>query len=138
RAHPSLRSLVAAGVLDFARYDAGSDLAIRLGSGEVLAPGSLANPMAVLANYVFDALPQDCFFLQEDGELAQGLVALVSPQPEPIRDDPELLDRLEIHWSRRPVAGEPYGEPDLDRLIASYREHLSGAALLFPVGALRG
>jgi hypothetical protein len=138
RDHPSLRPLAAAGVLDLARYDAGSDLALRLQhSGEVLAPGTLANPLAVIANYVFDALPQDCFFLREDGEIEQGLVALVSPQPEPIRNDPELLDRLEIHWSRRPVEGAPYGEPDLDRLLASYREQLSGTALLFPVGAFR-
>jgi hypothetical protein len=142
RAHPSLQPLVAAGVLDFARYDAGSDLAIELShSGEVLAPGSLANPVAnpiaVIANYVFDALPQDCFFVGENGELERGRVALVSPRPEPIQDDPELLDRLEIHWSRRPVEGAPYGEPDLDRLLAFYSERLSDTALLFPVGGLR-
>jgi hypothetical protein len=138
RSHPSLQPLVEAGVLDFARYDAGTDHEIALcHSGERLVPGSLANPLAVIANYVFDTLPQDCFLFGEDGGLELGLVSLVSPRPEPIRDDPELLDRVEIHWSRRPVVGAPYGEPDLDRLLAHYGERLRSTALLFPVGALR-
>ncbi len=138
RSHPSLQTLVAAGVLDFARYDAGTDDEMSLShSGDVLAPGSLRNPLAVIANYLFDGLPQDCFFFDDGGALERGLVSLVSPRPEPIRDDPEILERVEIHWSRRAVVGAPYGEPDLDRLLAHYGERLRSTALLFPVGALR-
>jgi hypothetical protein len=138
RSHPSLQPLVATGVLDFARYDAGLDLGLELNaSGERLAPGDFKNPLAVIANYVFDSLPQDCFFLGEDGALEEGRIALASPCPEPIRDDPEILERVEIHWSRVPAAPAPYGEPDLDRLLAFYRERLRDTALLFPVGALR-
>ena len=138
RSHPSLQPLVAAGVLDFARYDAGEDLDLALSeSGEVLSPGRLANPLVVIANYLFDGLPQDCFHFGADGEFEEGLVALVSPQPEPIRDDPALLERVEIHWSRRPAADAPYGEPDLDRLVAHYRQRLRATTLLFPVGGLR-
>jgi tetratricopeptide (TPR) repeat protein len=138
RSHPSLQALVAAGVLDFARYDAGRDDEIALShSGDVLAPGSLRNPLTVIANYLFDGLPQDCFFFGEDGALEVGLVSLVSPRPEPIHDDPEILERVEIHWSRRAVVGAPYGEADLDRLLTQYGERLRSTALLFPVGALR-
>ena len=137
RAHPALQDLVAAGRLDFAPFDASLDREIRCSSGTVLAPGTLANPLAVIANYVFDSLPQDCFFLTEEGELRIGLVTLTSPRAEPILDDPEVLERVEIAWSQGPEVDGYYGEPDLDRLLTGYRGRLRDTALLFPVGALR-
>jgi tetratricopeptide (TPR) repeat protein len=139
RAHPALAPLVAAGLLDFAVYDAGEavDGELRLAvSGEVLAPGSLGNPLVAVANYVFDGLPHDCFFFEED-EVREGLVVLTSPEPEPVLDDPAILERVEIAWERRPLAGSPYPEPLLGRILEGYRERLRDTALLFPVGALR-
>jgi tetratricopeptide repeat protein/putative S-adenosyl-L-methionine-dependent methyltransferase len=138
RCHPALRPLAQAGHLDFARYDAGSDVEIRLlGTGETLAPGTLGNPLCAIANYLFDSLPQDCFRVTAEGELRELRVTLSSPRPELILDDPELLGRVRIAWEEAPVAGDPYGEPGLDRLLAGYRERLRDTHLLFPVGALR-
>jgi tetratricopeptide (TPR) repeat protein len=135
--HPSLQPLVETGRLDFARYDAGQDLEIRLRhSGETLGPGALGNPLVVIANYVFDGLPQDCFHVQ-GGEIREDWATLLSTQPEPLLDDPELLERLEVSWEERPTAPGRYGDPDLDRLLESYADWLDDTHLLFPAAALR-
>src|SRR5262245_42805416 len=72
--HPFLRSYVDSGRLDFARFDAERDTEIKLEiSGTVLRPGAVKNPLAVMANSVFDSLPQDLFAVT-GGQLHEGLV----------------------------------------------------------------
>lgn len=137
RSHPSLQPFVEAGLLDFACYDAGRDLEVRLShSGDVLAPGAVANPVAVLANYVFDSLPQDLFTLRA-GRLHEGLVALTSPRRERDLDDPGLLSRVELTWTHRPCGPGAYGDPDLDGLLDEYARTLGETAILVPVASLR-
>lgn len=147
RHHPALRPLVEAGLVDFARYDAGVDVEIALtSSGLVLAPGTVANPLAVIANYVFDGIPQDCFTVRA-GHLYESLVSLTLPQRPGSRhieadlDDPALLERMELGWTHRAVSpgGSPdyYGAEDLDRILAEYAAELPETSVLFPVAALR-
>ncbi|HZF11704.1 MAG TPA: hypothetical protein VFE33_23200 [Thermoanaerobaculia bacterium] len=139
RNHPALQPLVAAGLLDFARYDAGTDVEIALThSGETLTPGAVANPLAVIANYVFDGIPQDAFTVRA-GHLYESLVTLSAAQPEADLDEPALLERIDLGWKHRPVSsGSPgyYGEADLDRILAEYSAELPETTVLLPVAAL--
>ncbi|MBC6421522.1 MAG: hypothetical protein GDA43_09875 [Hormoscilla sp. SP5CHS1] len=57
----------------------------------------MKNPVVVLANYFFDSIPQDCFYIK-DGQLYESLVTLSTPQAEPELDDPALLDRVQISY----------------------------------------
>ncbi|HEY0557277.1 MAG TPA: hypothetical protein VGG20_23680 [Thermoanaerobaculia bacterium] len=139
RSHPSLRPLVDSGTVDFAVYDAGADREIRLlHSREVLAPGTLRNPLAVVANYVLGGLPQDAFLLRA-GRLHPGLVTLTSPQAEPDVENPEILSRAELcfEYGDEAVNGDFYGEPDLDSLLQGYRQEVPDTELSFPCSALR-
>lgn len=135
--HPALQPLVAAGRLDFARFDAEqpAELVLRH-AGTRLAPGSLNNPLILVANYFFDSIPQDAFYL-EDGRLNESLVSVLAPRTEAERDDPSLLQRVRLAYERRPVAGSYYGDGELDGLLDDYRQLLSGTALAFPCAALR-
>jgi hypothetical protein len=55
--HPSLKSLVELGLLDFAVFDAEKDTTLKLlHCGDVITPESRKNPMVFVANYVFDTL----------------------------------------------------------------------------------
>jgi hypothetical protein len=89
RTHPRLRPLLDAGRLDLARYGVGSGEPLVLErSGRVLAAGSLANPLVVIANYLFDVLRQDLFVIDGalDGERrADGAPAapVDAPVPDP-------------------------------------------------------
>ena len=137
RAHPSLQPWIEAGILDFASFDAERDRELALlVSGAVLAPGTLRNPLVVIANYVFDSLPQDAF-TTAGGRLFESLVTVSSPQAEPDLDDPAILERAEIEFRDEPAEGACYEDPAWERLLESYRQRLPAASFLFPTAALR-
>ena len=64
--HAHLQPFVEAGVLDFATFDIEKDGALQLQlSQQELTPATAANPMVVIANYVFDSVPQDLFRIEK-------------------------------------------------------------------------
>lgn len=137
RNHPALQSFVEAGLLDFARYDAGEDQEIQLGhSGEILSPQTLRNPLVVLANYVFDGIPQDAFTIRE-GNLFEMRVVVTVPDQEADPDDPSLFESMQIGWEETPAAEAPYGDPELDGILQEYAGRLDGTTVLFPCAAIR-
>jgi len=137
RNHPDLQPLVESGSLDFALYDAEEDLELRLShSGEVLSAQTLRNPLIVLANYVFDGLPQDAFSVR-GGKLYECLVTLAAPEEEPDPEDPGMIGRLQASWDERPSPPELYGDPELDRILQEYVERPADATFLFPCAAIR-
>jgi tetratricopeptide (TPR) repeat protein len=136
QAHPWLGPWVEQGWLDFARFDAGHDRELRLRhAGERLAPGGVSNPLVVLANYVFDGLPQDAFAIQA-GQLCESLVSLTSPQGEADLSAPDLLDRVQIAYAHRPLNGAYYDDPDWEDILRDYGARLVDTAFLFPCAAL--
>lgn len=135
--HPQLRPFVEQGRLDFARFDAAADRTIRLrASGRELQPGTVANPVVVVANYLFDSIPQDLFSV-EDGELFAVTVGLASPQEEPDRHDPEVITRIEMQYDRFPVEPSFYGDEASERILRFYRDTLDGTVVTFPQTALQ-
>lgn len=136
REHPSLAPWVEQGWLDFARFDAGNDRELRLRhAGETLAPGGVRNPLVVLANYVFDSLPQDAFAIRY-GQLCESLVSLTSPQEEADLSAPDLLDRVQIAYAHQPLNGTYYDDPDWEDILRDYGARLADTAFLFPCAAL--
>ncbi len=137
QAHPSLQPFVAQGLLDFARFDAAAPHELVLAqAGTTLRPGAPGNPMVVLANYVFDGIPQDAFAI-DGGHVYESLVTLSSPRPEPDLDDPDLLTRLELSYRPVRITGAYYDDPDLERILRAYEQRLPDTTLLFPSVALR-
>ncbi|GAB4188978.1 MAG: hypothetical protein OHK0022_01110 [Roseiflexaceae bacterium] len=133
-AHPLLQPLLGQGRLDFARFDAATPHDLRLRhAGLVLAAGALRNPLVVLANYCFDALPQDAFALK-NGQLHERLIALAYKPDSPPEAEP--IERLLIRYSDRPIAPDYYGDPDLDAILRGYGERLDNTSLLLPTAAL--
>lgn len=138
RSHAWLQPLVAAGQLDFARFDIMRDEALALDqAGTVLAPGTVKNPLVVIANYCFDSVPQDVFHI-EKGQAFAGTVTLSSPQAEPDLADPQLLNRLEISCDYQPVKGPCYPDAEWNDILDGYRQKLSNTNVLFPIAVLQG
>lgn len=136
REHPSLKPFIEDGRLDFALFDAEhpGELAL-LHSGQTLAPGTVRNPLIVLANYFFDSIPQDSFTLEE-GQLFENLISLSAPQPEPDLGAPNLLERLEIAYTLRPASVDYYADPDFNRILQAYQAQFADATFTFPCAAL--
>lgn len=137
RRHPALQAWISAGILDFARYDAGEDTKIRLErSGKILSPRLLRNPLIVIANYVFDSLPQDAFAVR-GGQLYELLATLTVPEEEDDLDEPTILQRVEVSWEKRLASADPYGDPELDAILGEHAERLKDTAFLFPLAVVR-
>jgi len=132
-AHPWLRPFIEAGQLDIAAFDVEHDrsLALRAG-GRTIGPGDLAHPPVVVANYLFDTIPQDVFRLR-DGAVWRALPEIAAAADEA---DPSL-DAAEVSWRYEPLAGAPYDEAPLQQLFETYRRSLSDTHLVFPAAGLR-
>lgn len=137
QAHPCFHSFFATGMLDVARFDLMRPGALALETGgATLAEGDLDAPLAIIANYVFDSVPQDLLHIG-NGRCRPCLAAL-SVEGDPGEVGPgELLARLKVDFveDSRPPA---YAEPELRALVEEYQERLTGTYLPFPAPALRG
>ncbi len=85
---------------------------------------------------MFDSIPQDCFSIR-NGELYEQLVRLTTPEKDTDPTTPDLLRRLTLEYEERPITAEYYDDQDFNRILHTYRQHLTGTALLLPVSALR-
>jgi hypothetical protein len=126
RRHAALQPWIAEGILDCVHFDAIAP------GGEI---GEIRNPLIVIANYVFDSLPQDAFAVR-GGQLFELLPVLTVPDEEEDLAEPTILQRLEVTWEERPVETSYYGDPELDAMLREYVERLKDSTLLMPVAAI--
>jgi tetratricopeptide (TPR) repeat protein len=109
-AHPGLEDER----FDFARVDLTQPIApVLRRRGTTLR--ALANPLVVIANYVFDSIPADAFAVSE-GQLQACLVD------------------ADFSFARAPVT--PYGDADLDALLEHYRVTLDDTVFTVPTTAI--
>jgi tetratricopeptide (TPR) repeat protein len=110
--------------IDFARFDVAGDDALRLRRrGTVLR--ELANPLVVIANYVFDSVPADAFAIG-DGTLEECLLSVSGAD----------VATMELSFERRPAVPDHYGDPDLDALLEHYRTSLRDSVVTIPAAAI--
>lgn len=128
--HPWLAPLVAAGLLDFARFDVAADdeIALRV-SGRRLAPDAPADELVAIANYVFDSLPVDVFE-RTDGGLREWEVADAPRAYTPGAP----LAWGDVAWRAVPVARRRYAAAVHQRVLDGYRD--ARGTFTMPAGAL--
>jgi tetratricopeptide (TPR) repeat protein len=135
--HPALQPFLDEGVLDFSLYDPERQQAFTLfRSGRRISSQTVKHPLLIIANYLFDALTQDSFRV-ENGVLFEARYTLVSGQEEPDLTDPEILRDLRIRSEYRSIELDYYDDPFLNQLLADYRDRLGDHSFLLPVGAIR-
>ena len=135
--HPQLKPFVERGILDFAHFDASQPQPLRLlHSAALLDQGALANPLVLVANYFFDAVPQDVFYLHQ-GKLHEGRVTVTSAQAEPNLEDPTLLSRVVVGYDHQLLAADPYEDGAFNRILNEYSQRLGDTTILFPFAALQ-
>jgi SAM-dependent methyltransferase len=136
QSHPGLRDFMEKGLLDIAHFDPLGDTAIQLlVSGKTIVPDNLANPLIVIANYVFDGIPQDAFHAR-GGYLFEGLVTTRCPRSAADPDGAQL-ENANIAYHYHPAPAPYYDEPEWNQILREYTERLPDTKFLFPVAALR-
>jgi len=130
----TLRPLVESGVMDFAEFDATQrDDITLINSGTTLRSG-LKNPLIVVANYLFDSVPHDCFS-ERDGELFENLVTVRAPSNE-AEAEVSSVAQLNITFEAQPANPEYYADPARNHVLDAYRQRIESAMLLLPVCAM--
>ena len=136
--HSFLKPYFESGVLDCATFDMAQDEEIRLrNSGEVLARGNLKNPLILFANYTFDSLPQDTFYVDK-GELFEGLITVTSQGEEIDPEDKSILAGLDYYYTDKQIDGRGYYEDaNFNDILLYYKDRLEDTAFSLPIIALR-
>ena len=109
---------------DFARFDVAADGTLHLRRRD-LELTLLANPLVVIANYLFDSVPADAFAVGQ-GTLEECLLQVTGSE----------VPTMKLTYSREPVANDHYGDEDLDALLEHYRESLSDTVVTVPRAAI--
>ena len=137
RQHPGFQAFFADGLLNIALFDIvrSEQLSLQL-SGTTLSTGSLDRPLVVIANYVFDSIPQDLYFIEEQ-RCSACLISLIVDAPLETLSAAELLARVRYHYEYQPLTAAPYQDPSLQHLLTQYERTMSRAHLLFPAPGLR-
>jgi hypothetical protein len=86
------------GILDFATFDCEQDTHLTLHLARTRLYHT-ANPICVLANYIFDTLRHDAFRVV-DGALHEALLTVTTDTAvEPDLNDPALIARFKQKWT---------------------------------------
>lgn len=136
--HPRLTPYIEAGWLDIAQFDVETDTDIHLQCARsTITQGNLAQPLIVVANYLFDTVSQDLFHIH-DGAINRITLGL-STEDDPTDLSPaELIDALQLTHGTEPTTDPVYpDDPQLNTLLEGYRKALDDSCLLLPHTGLR-
>lgn len=129
KSHPRFRSWIGKGIMDVARFDVLKDTQMTLQvSGETIAPGCLKSPLVVIANYLFDSIPQDLVRLKNN-KAEMGFVSVSFSQDS---DAAARLKNCDISYSYHSVIEPVYSDPLSGGLFLEYKTVLKDSYLLFP------
>ncbi|EHJ00276.1 Tetratricopeptide TPR_1 repeat-containing protein [Clostridium sp. DL-VIII] len=138
QSHSFLKPYFESGVLDCATFDIAKDDEVKLRySGETLSSGKMKNPLILFANYTFDSLPQDTFYVNS-GELFEGLITVTSPEEKGDPEDKSILSGLDYYYSDKKIEGNDYYEDEnFNNVLLYYKNSLEDTAFYMPIIGLR-
>lgn len=121
RSNAYLQEFASSGMLEFAVFQAGEEY-----------QSQTRGPLVVIANYVFDSLPQDAFAVQS-GEIHEFLVTTsgaTDGEIQPFKD-------LRFSYQTSTISPQHYPDKVWNGVLEQYRTRLSTATVTFPAIALR-
>lgn len=136
--HSYLKPYFESGILDCALFDMTSDETLLLRhSNEVLHPGVLSSPLILFANYTFDSIPQDTFYVN-NGILHEGLITITAKSDENTPKDKSILAGLDYSYNDNQIEGSHYYEDNyFNDILLFYKASMEDTAFSMPIEALR-
>ncbi|MFK8058074.1 MAG: SAM-dependent methyltransferase [Saprospiraceae bacterium] len=131
--HPQLQPFFKQGKADVCYFDAtASDQIDLLYDKRTIAEEGLSQPLVLVANYFFDSLPIDLFYVK-DKKLSSCLAALYSDTDPAGLTEAELIEHMEIKFFKERVEAPFYEEPIYNEILESYRNTIEDSYIFFPV-----
>jgi Putative S-adenosyl-L-methionine-dependent methyltransferase len=135
RLNTYLSGFVKQGMLVFEQLQAGDEVNSSFVNSN--SPGSTqpGGPLVLIANYVFDSLPQDAFVIK-NGQILEALVTTTrNPNHNP-NSEGELKD-LQLSYKNVEVSPNRYPEESWTLILEQYRTGVPSGTVLFPCAALK-
>ena len=135
--HPYFSPYFENGILDIALLDITSPGTIELQvSGKILTHGSLHLPLVTIANYVFDSVPQELFYI-DNNQAYQCLVSILVNNDGDEVTAAEILAAMQCRYNYQAMDGDIYREAWLQQILNFYTNQFNDTHLLFPADGLK-
>ena len=137
RANRYLAEFVKAGILEFQLHPAEEEKASPAAANSISAnPAQQATgPLVVIANYVFDSLPQDVFTIA-NGQISEALVTTRVDARASEGAGGLKPSNLQVSFRNVPIPPGRYPDKSWNEILEHYRSRLPAATVLFPSAAL--
>ena len=135
RANRYLAEFVKAGILEFQLHRAAESSSSPAAAGPTDSHGQDTSPLVVIANYVFDSLPQDAFVIA-GGRISEALVTTRMTVAASAGPEGPKLSNLQLSFRNVPVPPGRYPDKPWNEILEHYRGRLPAATVLFPSAAL--
>lgn len=130
--HPQLKEFFEEGTLDVTYFDAteSEELALRR-AGRNIRVGELSQPLVALANYFFDSIPTEMFYVK-DATLSNCLVSIAAKEDPAQLNPEELIRQLQLSFERTATPANFYADPLINGILEDYRRLVDDTYLFFP------
>ena len=138
RANRYLAEFVENGILEFQLHRAEDDNSASPGGNSPDLAKPAKGPLVVIANYVFDSLPQDAFIIA-NGQLSEALLTTTRANQSSSSSEGDAvpqLGSLQLSFKNVPVSPHRYADKSWNATLEHYRTRLPAATVLFPSAAL--
>lgn len=135
--HHQFQEYYEQGKLDVAYFDMVSSDTIELRkAGKTIDSCDLNQPLIVLANYLFDSIPIELFYVK-DGQMSNVNLSLKSSINSDQVNSEDILKSIELQYHTTLQTKAYYKEPIFNEILSSYKESLNHSFVLFPITSLR-
>ncbi len=134
--HPQFQYYFEKGTLDVSFFDAinSKDLYLRNAQNSV-SPGNLNQPILAIANYFFDSIPTELFYV-ENKIVSACSVSISSPEDPKDMDETEMIQHMEYAYHNSVPESPIYENALLNEVLEDYRQALAKSYLHFPKNAI--
>ncbi len=135
--HPQYKKYFEQGVLDLCYFDAtkSSELKLRY-SNKTITEKSLNQPILAIANYFFDSIPTDLFYIK-DHTISSCSVSLHSDENPKNIEQANLIDHVELTFHNQKIQAPFHKNEMSHQILKSYKDQLSDSYVFFPQGGFQ-
>lgn len=132
RRHPCFAGWFEEGLLDLAHIDVkkNSEMILQV-SGERLNTSMLCEPLVVIANYLFDSIPQDLYYISK-GNSQRCLLSLTLDHDPDSLNETQQLENAKCCYDYERSVTSIYTEPALAALVEYYKSTLNETHVTVP------
>ena len=135
--HPQFQEFLSKGILDVSFFDAieGSELNLRHSKKRIQLQ-SLNQPIIALANYFFDSIPSDLFYIKDD-TISSCEVSMATTENPSKMNPEELIKNIQLTYSHSLIKAPFYENKLSNEILDSYKNLLSGSYIFFPQHSIK-